>query len=163
MNAFWAMNVQSTLSLVAFALLAIWHVTPRLNRLPHEVAVVPLLWVNVFRYAPLTLFAPGQVDPRIPADVVAVIAYGDLTSALLALAALCALRLRLAGAIGLVWLFTVVGFGDLVIAAAKATQAEMYKFYMGWNWYIVTFYVPLLIVTQVMTVHQLMRNRRRAR
>src|SRR5215472_6940044 len=93
MSAFNVLNIQSTLSLIAFALIARWHVAPRLSALSREDAIVPLLWVNVFRYAPLTLFAPGQVDPNIPPDAVATIAYGDLASGLLALAAVVALKL----------------------------------------------------------------------
>jgi hypothetical protein len=131
------LNIQATLSLIAFALIARWHVAPRLAALSREDALLPLLWVNVFRYAPLTLFAPDQVDPGIPGDVVATIAYGDFVSALLALAALCATKLRVQSAIVLVWLFTAVGIADLIVATAKAIGSEMYKFYMGWNWYIV--------------------------
>jgi hypothetical protein len=102
MDPFDVLNIQMTLSLVAFALIARWHVAPRLRRLPRESALVPLLWVNVFRYTPLTLFAPGQVSPDVPPGVAAAIAYGDLVSGLLALLALLALRLRLAAAVALV-------------------------------------------------------------
>src|SRR5207244_7477378 len=56
------LGVQWTLSLVAYALLARWYVAPRLAARPREDAVVPLLWIHVFRYAPAALFAPGQVD-----------------------------------------------------------------------------------------------------
>ena len=158
MSAFLVLNVQSTLSLIAFALIARWHVAPRLAALSREDALLPLLWVNAFRYAPLTLFAPGQVDPGIPADAVATIAYGDFVSALLALAALCALKLRIRSAIVLVWLFTGVGIADLIVGTAKAIGSEMYKFYMGWNWYIVVFYVPMLVVSQVLILQQLLRK-----
>jgi hypothetical protein len=159
MSAFNVLNIQSTLSLIAFALIARWHVAPRLAVLSREDALVPLLWVNAFRYAPLTLYATGQVDPNIPPDAVAVIAYGDFISALLALAALVALKLRIKGAIALVWLFSIFGFADLVIGTAKAIGAELYKFYLGWNWYIVVFYVPMLIVSQVMILDRLIRKR----
>src|SRR5215475_5959792 len=120
MSAFHVLAVQSTLSLVAFALIARWHVAPRLAMLTREDALVALLWVQVFRYAPLTLYAPGQVDPRIPADVAAAVALGDLVSGLVALAALVALKLRVPGAIVLVWASTIVGIGDLVFATLKA-------------------------------------------
>src|SRR5262245_43636375 len=111
MNPFYVLNIQSTLSLIAFALIARWHVAPRLSKLSREDALVPLLWVHVFRYAPLTLYAPGQVDPRIPPDAAAAVAYGDLISGLVALVALIALKLQARIAIPLVWLFTIVGVG----------------------------------------------------
>jgi len=155
MSAFHVLAVQSTLSLIAFALIARWHVGPRLAALTREDALVALLWGHVFRYAPLTLYAPGQVDPRIPADVAAAVAFGDLASGLVALVALLALKLRVPGAIGLAWIFTVVGIGDLVVATLKAVGAQMYTYSMGWNWYILNFYVPMLVVCHVMIIHRL--------
>jgi len=160
MSAFHVLAVQSTLSLVAFALIARWHVAPRLATLPREDALVALLWVQVFRYAPLTLYAPGQVDPRIPAEVAAAVAFGDLAAGLVALVALVAVKLRVPGAIALTWIFTVVGIGDLVVATLKAVGSEMYTFAMGWNWYILNFYVPMLVVGHVMIIHLLTRPSR---
>src|SRR5206468_6773644 len=60
-SPFVTLSIQSTFSLVAFALIALWHVAPRLNARSREDALVPLLWLQVFRYAPLALYAPGQV------------------------------------------------------------------------------------------------------
>jgi hypothetical protein len=151
-------GIQFTLSLLAFTLIALWHIAPRLAGLSTEAALVPLLWVQVFPFAPLALYAPGQVDPRIPGDVAAAVGYGDLISGMLALLALVWVKRRLSGAAALVWLFSVVGIGDLVYATAKAVHAQMYTFYMGWNWYILNFYVPLLIVSHAMILHRLLRR-----
>src|SRR5215468_9530759 len=130
MNPLAVLSIQSTLSLVAFSLIAWWHVEPRLEARSREDALEPLLWVQVFRYAPLTLYAPGQVDSRIPADVAATVGLGDLASAVVALVALVALHGRMKGAIALAWIFSVVGIADLVIATMKAVGAEMYRFPM---------------------------------
>jgi hypothetical protein len=157
MSPFLVLNIQSTLSLVAFALIAWWHIEPRLQTTSREHALVPLLWVQVFRYAPLALYAPGQVDPRIPADVAAAVGLGDLASAVVALVALVALRLRPKGAIALAWVFSVVGITDLVLATMKAVAAEMYRFPMGWNWYILNFYVPMIVVGHIMIIRHLLR------
>jgi len=157
MSAFSVLCIQSSLSLIAFTLIARWHVAPRLVRLAREDALVALLWIQVFRYAPLTLYAPGQVDPRIPADVAAVVGLGDLVAGLMALVALAALRLRAPGAVVLAWVFTVIGLGDLVLATLKAVGAQMYAFPMGWNWYILNFYVPMLVVGHIMIVWLLTR------
>ncbi|PYQ52224.1 MAG: hypothetical protein DMF78_11645 [Acidobacteria bacterium] len=158
MSPFLALNIQSTLSLVAFSLIAVWHVAPRLDARSREEALVPLLWVQVFRYAPLALYAPGQVDPRIPGDVAAAVGLGDLASAVAALLALVAVRLRVKGAIALVWVFSVIGIADLVFATMKAVAAEMYRFPMGWNWYILNFYVPMIVVGHVMIIRYLLRR-----
>lgn len=160
MSPFHVLSVQSTLSLIAFSLIARWHVAPRLATLAREDALVPLLWVHVFRYAPLTLYATGQVDSRIPADVAATVAFGDLAAAIVALVALLVVKVRAPGAIPLVWGFSVVGIGDLAFATLKAVGAEMYQYAMGWNWYIPNFYVPMLVVSHVMIIRQLVRGPR---
>jgi hypothetical protein len=158
MDPFWLLNLQFTCTLVAFALIAIWWIVPALARLPKESALVPLLMVHVFRYAPMALFAPGQVATGLPASTVQTIAYGDLISAMVALAAAIALKLRSPAGLPLAWLFTLVGLADVAVALAAAIGAGVYEFALGFNWYIVTFYVPVLCVTHVMIVWLLLRK-----
>jgi len=55
------------------------------------------------------------------------------------------------------WIFSVVGIADLVFATMKAVGAEMYRFPMGWNWYILNFYVPMIVVGHVMIIRCLLR------
>lgn len=153
------LSVQSTLSLIIWTLLARWYVTPLLAARSREEALVPLLWVQVFRYTPLALYAPGQVDGGIPAGVRAAVGYGDLAVALVALVALLAVKRRRRGGIALAWVFSIVGVGDLVFATGKAVGAHMYTYYMGWNWYILNFYVPMLVVSHVLILSCLVRGR----
>ena len=42
-------GIQFTLSLVAYALIVFWYVVPRLSVLSREAAIMPLLWIHVFR------------------------------------------------------------------------------------------------------------------
>jgi hypothetical protein len=155
MTPFWVLNIQSTLSLILFILIARWYVAPRLAGRSRSQAILPLLWIHAFRYAPLTLLAPGQADPNIPAGVVGVVAYGDLIAAVFALLAIVAVKLELRIATALVWLFSIISVADLVYSTARAVGSQMYTFYMGWSWYIVNFYVPMLIVSQVMILYYL--------
>jgi hypothetical protein len=159
MSAFGVLVIQFTLSLVAFTLLARWHVGPRLSSASRETGLVALLWVQVFRYAPLALYATGQVDSRIPSDVAAAVGFGDLISSVGALVALIAVRHRARSATAFVWVFTVVGIADLIFATLKAVGARMFEYYMGWNWYILNFYVPVLVVSHVMIVQRLLDRR----
>lgn len=48
---------------------------------------------------------------------------------------------------------------DLAFATLKAVGAEMYRYPMGGNWYILNFYVPMLVVSQVMIILLLVRRR----
>lgn len=158
MDAFVIMNLQSTLSLIAFALIAKWYVAPRLTSKDKLDGLAALTWVHVFRYTPLTLLVPGQVSENIPASVSTAIAYGDLASGLLALLAVIALHYRIGIAIPLTWGFSIVGIVDIGVAMSQGIGAELYKYPLGFNWYILNFYVPALIVTHIMIVHRLVKS-----
>ena len=155
MTAFQILNLQSTFSLVAFALVARWHVAPRLSKTSIEDYLLPLAWVHVFRYVVLTLLVPGQVSPTVPAHAANLIAYGDLASALLALVSVVFLKYRFAGALAVAWIFNLVGSADIVVAVGTAMNAKLADIPIGFNWYIVNFYVPLLIVTHAMMIYRL--------
>src|SRR5438309_986373 len=71
-------GIQFTLSLVAYLLIAFWYVSPRLSRLPRELALAPLLWVHAFRIVGGTILAPGAVEPGVPTEFRTMIGYGDL-------------------------------------------------------------------------------------
>ena len=149
-------GIQFTLSLVAYLLIAFWYVVPRLSLLPRELALVPLLWVHAFRTVGGTILAPGAVGPGVPMDFRTMIGYGDLITALLALVALTALRLRLPSAIALVWPTVIVGLLDTLNAIVESMRFNVFTYALGVNWVIVTIYVPALLVTSLLIVMQLL-------
>jgi hypothetical protein len=136
MTPFILLNIQSTLSLIVFALIAYWHIVPRLNKLNLEDSLIPLLWVHTFRYTPLTLFAPGQVDPTIPQTPSNAIAYGDLFAGVLALLSIIMLKLRARWALVVVWVFNIVGVLDIMQALFHGISSELYTYSLGFNWYL---------------------------
>lgn len=158
MRPFSIFSLQLTLSLVTFALIARWHIAPRLAT-SVEGYLLPLAWVHVFRYVPLTLLVPGQVSPGVPAHTASTIAYGDLLSALAALAAVIFLTGKWRGALAVVWLFNIIGMVDLVVSTRAAIDAKLYDIPIGFNWYIVTLYVPVLLVTHAMMIYRLIRRK----
>ncbi len=160
MDPFHVFAIQQTLSFVAFGLIARWHIYPRLAAKPLHEALVPLLWIHVFRYAPLTLFAPGQASTEVPIAAVQRIAFGDFVSGLLALAALIALRGKWPNALAAVWIANVFGALDYVHAVAVGVNAEMYNHYIGWSWYILNFYTPMLVVSHYLMFYLLITRRR---
>jgi hypothetical protein len=101
--------------------------------------------------------APGAVDAAVPIDFRTVIGYGDMATALLALLALVALRLRLRAAIPLVWLFLTVGLLDTLNAIMQSMRYSVFTHGLGLNWVIVTMYVPALLVSSVLIFIQLLR------
>jgi hypothetical protein len=151
-------NIQFILSLVAYALIAVWYVVPRLSQLPREVALAPLLWVHAFRTVGGTILAPGAVDAGVPMEFRLMIGYGDLATAVLALVALVGLRFGFRGAIPLVWLCIVVGMLDTVNAIIQSLRFSVFTYPLGVNWVIVAIYVPALLVTSVLIFMQLLRR-----
>jgi hypothetical protein len=150
-------GLQFTFSLAAYALIAWWYVSPRLSRIPRELALVPLVWVHAFRIVGGTILAPGAVDASVPADFRTMIGYGDMATAVLALLALIALRGRWRGAIALVWICIAVGLLDTVNAIIESMRYSVFTYALGVNWVIVTMYVPALLVSTVSIVIQLRR------
>ena len=149
-------GIQFTLSLVAYSLIAFWYVVPRLSGLPREIAIMPLLWLHVFRIAGGTILAPGSVDVRVPSEFRVMIGYGDLATAVLALVALIALRNRFPGAIALVWLCILVGTLDTVNAIIQSVRDSVFTYALGLNWVIVSIYVPALLVSSLLIYLQLL-------
>jgi hypothetical protein len=143
-------GIQFTLSLVAYVLIAVWYVVPRLSALPRDVALTPLLWIHAFRIVGGTILAPGAVDAAVPMDFRTMVGYGDLATAFLALFALIALRGHLPRAIALVWLCVGVGMLDTVNAIIQSVRYNVFAYPLGVNWLIVAVYVPALLVSSVL-------------
>ncbi len=150
-------SVQFTLSLLAYALIAVWYAAPRLARLPRAAALAPLLWVHAFRIVGGTILAPGAVEASVPLAFRVMIGYGDLATAGLALLALLALRARFSGALALVWLCVGVGLLDTVNAIIQSLRVNVFSYALGVNWVIVAIYVPALLVSSALIILRLVR------
>jgi hypothetical protein len=152
--------IQYTFVLVACALLARWYVWPRLSGLPPVVALVPLIWVHVFRIAGGSILAPGSVGPGVPAEFREMIGYGDMATAVLALVTLVALRAWGNRAVRFVWVFVAVGLLDTANAIVQSMRFSVFDEPLGVNWLIVTLYVPALLVSTYLIVVELLRAER---
>ena len=143
-------GIQFTVSLVAYSLIALWYVWPRLSRLPLESALAPLLWVHAFRIVGGSILAPGAVGPGVPTEFRVMIGYGDMATAVLAFLALIALRTHLPRAIAFVWVCVTVGMLDTVNAIIQSIRFSVFTYPLGVNWVIVTIYVPALLVSSLL-------------
>ena len=85
-------GLQLVLSLVTYALIAKWYVAPWLAKQPIQQALVPLIFPHALRHVGLMFLVPGVVAQPPPSFFAYAAAYGDLSSGLLALLALVALR-----------------------------------------------------------------------
>jgi hypothetical protein len=153
-------GIQFTFVLIAYALAARWYVVPRLRHLPPVVALVPLVWVHVFRIVGGSILAPGSVGPGVPAAFREMVGYGDMVTAALALLTLITLRVRGRDAIWFVWVFVTVGLLDTANAVVQSMRYNVFDKPLGVNWVIVTAYVPALLVTSYLVIVELLRARR---
>ncbi len=147
-------GLQFVLSLVVWALIAAWLLAPWLAKKSRSEALFWLTLPHAFRHVGLVFLVPGVVAQPLPEGFANPAAYGDLLTGVLALLALVALRTRWAGAVGLVWVFNIVGSVDLINALRHTTVAPDF----GAAWYIPTFFVPLLLVTHFMIYKRLLRR-----
>jgi hypothetical protein len=146
-SIFW---LQLFLSCVVCAAVVAWYVWPSLAKRPRNSALIPLIFVHVFRYVGMTLLVTGMTDPKLPRDFLSAAAYGDLLAAALALASIVALRSDWRVAIPLVWVFNTWGFVDLLNGVRGVVQLNVPSFNLGTVWYIYTFYAPLVIASHLM-------------
>jgi hypothetical protein len=153
---FW---LQLFFSCVVCAIVVAWYVWPSLTKLPRNSALIPLIFVHVFRYVGMTLLVPGMIDPRLPRAFVSSAAYGDLIAAALAFASIFALRSNWRFAVPLVWVFNTWGFVDLLNGLRGLLQLNIPSFNLGTIWYIYTFYAPVVIATHLMIFWILFKSR----
>ena len=159
MNPLPLFGLQFTLSLVIFGMVAKWYIAPALDRLPMRAALTPLFLVHALRYLPSSAFAPGQVDPKIPMGAMAHIAFGDLAAAILALIAVLFLRYEWPGAVAVAWLVNTVTSLDWLHAGYLAASSQLVKYAMGGNWYIISYYVPVIGAIHAMIFARLIKGR----
>jgi hypothetical protein len=135
--------LQFSLSLVAWSLVVGLLLGPWREKLSRNDMLLWLSLPHIFRHVGLVFLVPGVVDQPLPESFALPAAYGDLTTGLLAMLAVIALRSRWSLALPLVWLFNVVGTIDLATALRNVDVAPLF----GAAWYIPTMLVPLLLVT----------------
>lgn len=157
MNAVAVVYLEFYLSLFSFALVAWKYWVPELGRLPFSRAIAPILLLHSFRHLGMMYLVPAAV-PDAPSGFAAPTAYGDLLTAVLALAALGGLWVSPRVGQALVWIFNVVGFADLALAAVNAERFQLVGHAMGVAYLLPVIVVPALLVTHGLTFWLLVRR-----
>jgi len=146
------------MGIVVWGTIAVRCLWPALQSRPPAEALRPLLLLHAFRFVGLTFLVPGVVSPDLPAAFARPAAYGDLTTALLALLAVATLGRRPATI--LVWLVNIVGTVDLLNAFYQADRVGIGNMpgLLGAAFFIPTVLVPLLLVTHALAFRVLLRQ-----
>jgi hypothetical protein len=135
---------------LVFGLVAKFYILPRLRELRPKTVLLPILLLHSSRHLGLMFLAPGATFAGISPQFAYPAAFGDLLTALLALAAIPAVARDAKGGRLLVWVFNVAGTLDLILAIGLATVYEAAA-YMGPAYWIPAFWVPALLVTHYIT------------
>jgi hypothetical protein len=151
-----AFGVNLLMGFVVWGVVVTLYVWPALRRLPRADALRPLLVLHSFRFIGLAFIVPGVVSPYLPATFARPDAYGDLITAVLALLALATLRTGFGGV--MVWAFGLWGTTDLLYAFYNGNQSGLQAGQLGSAYFIVTFLVPLLLITHGLVFRLLLRS-----
>lgn len=122
--------------------------------------ITALLAVHLFRYLGLVGLLPGIVDLsslNVSRSFANQMAYGDLLTGLLAIAAIVAVRRRAPFATPLIWVFSIFGLLDLLNVGIVVMPPLADPNILGpFGWILFTVYLPALILTHVLIIRLLL-------
>jgi hypothetical protein len=150
--------IDMTLGYLAWALCVATYVWPRLKSVGRIEAHRAIATLHSFRFFGLVFLLPGFVGPNLPGSFATPAAYGDLVTALLAILALLAVRVRFLFW-PLVWAFNLVGLVDLIINTTHAVRVNLPSVagQLGAGYAILILYVPALFWTHLLAFWLLLR------
>ena len=137
-------------SFIAFGLIARIYVWPGIQTAEIYDALPLLIAPHMLRFAGLSFLELGVVSPSLPQSFAIPVAYGDLGAALLAIAAVLALRARASFALAATWVFNLWGSADLLSAYYHGVAGGLEPGSLGAAYYIPTVIVPGLLVTHAL-------------
>jgi len=146
-------------SLIVFGTLARWYAAPWLKARGRADALTPLLWIHVFRYVALQAYSAQRDGFPISDGGLRDIVVGDLVGTVIALASIFALRHRLRVGLLLAWLLVVETVYDTVANIHGGVQEHLLGQAGGVTWLILSYYVPLVVVSVVLIAWQLYSRR----
>jgi hypothetical protein len=145
--------------LAAWGVVARQYIWPALRDRPSPENLKPILLLHGFRFLGLAFVVTGVVSPELPAAFAQPVAYGDLMTAILALLALATMRTR-AGTL-VTWIFNTFGTADLLFAFYQGGVISLpdKPGLSGAAYFILTAYVPLLLITHGLVFRILLRTK----
>jgi len=149
---------------VAFGL-AVWgvvawqYIWPALSERPNPENLRPILLLHAFRFLGLAFVVPGVVSPELPATFAQPVAYGDFITAVLALLAVATLGTRTGTVV--TWVLNTFGTADLLFAFYLGSRISLPTApgLLGAGYFILTAYVPLLLITHGLVFRILLRTK----
>jgi hypothetical protein len=147
------------LSLIVFGTMATWYVAPWLKSRTRAEALIALLWVHVFRYVALQVFSAQRGGFPISDGGAMEIVVGDVAGAAIAFVAIVLLRYRVRLAIPLAWLLVAETGFDTVSNIRGGIHENLLGAASGVTWMVLTYFVPLVVLSSVLLIWQLYSRR----
>jgi hypothetical protein len=148
--------ISYAVAFIALGLIGKWYLWPAIRRTDSKTALSPLLLYACLRVNGLMFLMPGLVAPSLPGRFAVPTAWGDVLAAVLALAALAALRSNMRIALFLVWVFNIEGVLDLAYANLATFTAHVDPAQLGTSYYLAVLNVPAMIVVHIIIFAYLM-------
>jgi hypothetical protein len=149
-------------TLVVFIVIARWYVAPWLAVRGRAEALIALLWIHVFRYVALQIFAAQREGFPISMGGALEIVIGDVGGAVIAFAAIVLLRQRAATGVILCWLLIAETATDTFLNIRGGVEEHLMGAATGVTWMILVFFVPAIIVSMCLMAWQLVARRHQA-
>jgi hypothetical protein len=150
--------IEFWMSIFSFTFVAVWYWVPYSKKHSFAAAVTPLLLIHTFRHIGLFYLSTAAVAAPPPIEFASPTAWGDVGAAVLALISLLAVRYAPPLGKPAVWLFSLVGFGDLVVATINWDRYAVIEHHLGIAYLLVTIVVPALLVSHILIVWLLLRR-----
>jgi len=149
-------GISVTFGLAVWGAVAWHYIWPALRERPSPENLKPILLLHGFRFLGLAFVVPGVVSPELPAAFAQPTAYGDLSTAFLALLALATLGTR-AGTVA-AWVFNIFGTADLLFAFYQGGRISLPDTpgLLGAGYFILAAFVPLLLITHGLAFRMLL-------
>lgn len=158
MDNFTIINLQALVGTIAIILGFRYWIHPRISKLPINEALLPLVFLNTFRYLGLSFMAKEQFYDGFPQDFLTTVGLLDFTTAILAIISFVALKNKWRFAILLVWIFNVVGFGDLITAFPQFFGLKLYDQDLGFIWLMFITYGLAAFLSHIYIFIRLFKN-----
>ena len=158
MDNFTIINLQALIGTLAIILAFKWWVQPRLANLSLHEALLPFVFLNIFRYLGLTFMAKEQFYDGFPTEFLTTVGLLDFATAILAIIAAIALKNKWSFAIPLVWIFNIVGFGDLITAFPQFFGLKLYNHNLGFIWLMFVTYGLATFLSHIYIFIRLFKN-----
>jgi hypothetical protein len=161
MDNFAIINLQALTGTIAIILGFRYWIQPRVSNLPIHEALLPFVFLNTFRYLGLSFMAKEQMYDGFPTEFLTTVGLLDFSTAILAILSVIALKNKWSFAIPLVWIFNVVGFGDLITAFPQFFGLELYNHNLGFIWLMFVTYGLTTFLSHIYIFVRLIKNLRK--